>query len=300
MRRARLPLSALRCFEAAARHLSFTRAGEELRVSQAAISRQVRTLETLLGTPLFERHHRAVRLTEGGDHLLACTSAAFDSMAEALGQIMRGKASGTVRISAEPALASAVLIKHIDDFSARHPDIDLVIESEAKLADLRSSGGTDLALRYSLDQSRWEGCESRLLYPVFLRAVAAPGFLAAHDNLTIPGDLAAFRLLHEYNHSEWALWFAEAGVAPPAPRGSVLGDGGLVLQAALRGQGVALLDEKAVAEELSDGRLVLLSDRRLSAGAYHLVARRFEALSPAAATFAAWIEGVLGDAPSET
>lgn len=287
MKRARLPLTALRCFEAAARQASFTRAAEELFITQAAVSRQVRDLELLLGRRLFERRHRAVELTDAGLRLMETTTAAFDAITATLEEVAATARVPTVRLSVEPSFAGTVLVNRLAGFTDAHPETDIIIDSEARLVDFRDDS-VDLAVRHDTERSAWPGTESRLLYRVDMIVVASPSLLT-QKMPERPGDLAGLTLLHEYNRDLWRDWFAAADAPPPAQRGPVFADGGLVLQAALRGQGVALMDERAVVEELRDGRLTQLLDLALPHGAYWLVTRRFDRLKPAALAFADWL-----------
>src|SRR5690349_19659508 len=129
MKRGRLPLTAMRSFEAAGRLLSFSRAAEELFVSQAAISRQVRELEAFVGKPLFERLHRRVVLTEAGRLLLEQLTASFDDLDRRLSQILAEPVRADLRVSVEPSFAAGWLVPRLHRFRQRHPDVDLSIES---------------------------------------------------------------------------------------------------------------------------------------------------------------------------
>lgn len=124
MKRGRLPLTALRSFEAAGRLASFTEAAAELFVSQAAISRQIRDLEALIGKPLFERHHRSVSLTADGEALLTVLTDSFDRIGESLDALSDAKRAGTLRVSAEPSFAGCWLVPHLAQFQAEHPEIE--------------------------------------------------------------------------------------------------------------------------------------------------------------------------------
>lgn len=288
MKRGRLPLTALRSFEVAGRQGSITRAAEELFISQAAVSRQVRELEAALGHALFERRHRSVELTPAGARLLAVLTRAFDDIDSTLDGIRAAPSEASVSVSAEPSFAACWLVPHLADFHRTAPGIDVVIDADARLVDFRADPGR-LAIRFSTTRSTWPRARSRHLTDVSLVACAAPALLAG-ATVEAPADLAGHVLLHEENRSLWQAWFAAAGLGDrPVPRGPVLADGGLVLQAAVRGQGIALLDRMFIDEDLSAGRLVRLFDLALPWGGYHLVARTFDTLPAPAAAFVRWL-----------
>lgn len=288
MKRGRLPLTALRSFEAAGRLRSFTRAAEELFISQAAVSRQVRSLERLLGQPLFERRHRAVFLTPAGVRLLATLTASFDEIGDLLDAIGGEGEVSEVKVSVEPSFASWLAPKLID-FQRQHPQIDIAVESEVRVIDFRP-GEPRIAVRYGATATSWPGTECRKLWDVAMVPVIAPELLTPGMMIGAPRDLLAHGLLHEENRDLWRQWFRAAAIEDAhVLRGPIYADGGLVLQAALAGQGAALVDKALAADEIASGRLVRLFDREIPFGAYWLVARSFRRLSPAAAAFADWL-----------
>lgn len=290
MRRGRLPLTALRSFEAAGRLQSFTLAAAELFVSQAAISRQVRELEELIGRPLFERHHRSVRLTADGRALLGTLTTAFDMVGESLDSLSGRRLSQTLKVSAEPSVAGCWLVPHLHSFQGQHPEIDLVIDAESRLAEFRS-GDADVAIRHSFTTRSWPRVETRPLAEVEMVPVIAPTLLAAGRPLERPADLMQHPLLHEDNRQLWEQWFAAAGETQvKLERGPIFADGSMVLQATLRGSGVGLIDRDHVRDDIEAGRLIQPFDLSVPYGALFIVARRFEALSDAAKAFVAWLE----------
>ncbi len=292
MKRGRLPLTALRSFEAAGRLESFTLAAEELFVSQAAISRQVRELEALLGKPLFTRHHRQVRLSAEGARLLETLAAAFDSIDERLEDI-RGRSSASVlTISAEPGFAGCWLVPHLADFRARRPQIDVSVEADTKLIEFRGNAAP-LAIRHSAQSTAWPRTQARHLCDVHLVPVVSPTLLQEGSPLATPKDLLSHTLLHEENRDVWTRWFAAVDFSPPAEalRGPIYTDSALTLQAVLRGHGVALVDSLFVQEDIASGRLIQPFDIAIPLGAYWLVTRDFGRLSPEAQAFADWMEG---------
>lgn len=290
MKRGRLPLTALRSFEAAGRLESFTLAAAELFVSQAAVSRQVRELEDLIGRPLFERHHRSVRLTADGRVLLGTLTAAFDMVGDSLDALSGRRQSQTLKVSAEPSFAGCWLVPHLQAFQEAHPEIDLVIDADPRLSEFRS-GEADIAIRHSLATDRWPRVEARLLARVQMIPVIAPALAASGRPLVHPEDLLQHALLHEDNRALWEQWFAAAGAAPvKLERGAIFADGSMVLQATVRGSGVGLIDRDHALDDLAAGRLVRPFDVSVPYGAFFLVTRRFEALSTAARAFVDWIE----------
>ncbi|MEL1263139.1 LysR substrate-binding domain-containing protein [Pseudoxanthomonas putridarboris] len=296
MRRGRIPLTALRSFEVAGRLQSFTRAAEELCISQAAVSRQVNELEQRLQRPLFVRMHRGVRLTDDGRQLLGVLTRCFDEMGDALDGLDGMKAGSTITISCEPSFAACWLAPNLAEFQRVHPAIDVELDSDPRLTDFRG-GRPALAIRYSATATHWPRSESRHLADVEILPVAAPSLLEQAAPLRQPRDLADFTLLHEENRDLWRAWLSRTGVSVAANRGPIFADGGLVLQAVLRGQGVALMDALFAAEEIEAGRLVHLFDAApMPHGAYWLVARRFGALPVPASSFVDWIGTRLGAA----
>jgi len=289
MKRGRLPLTALRSFEVAGRLLSFTRAAEELFVSQAAISRQIRELEASLGHPLFERQHRAVVLTDDGEELLRILTDAFDRIDDALTSIATRSAEASVTISCEPTFAALWLVPNLMEFRALHPDIEVRIESDPRVIEFRANEAT-LAIRHSGSEGEWPRTEARRLVVTAMVPVMAPSLLAAGASIDRPEDIQQFELLHEENRRGWAEWFRLSGAPVEiSDRGPVIADGALVLQAALRGHGVGLADPRFIQEDLAAGRLIQPFETRLSYGAYYLVTRNFRNLPRPAAALADWI-----------
>ncbi|MCD2171576.1 LysR substrate-binding domain-containing protein [Rhizobium sp. C4] len=293
MKRGRLPLTALRSFEAAGRLSSFTAAADELHVSQAAISRQIRELEDAIGATLFERHHRSVTLTEQGHVLIHALTPAFDSMSAALDAIAPASQRRAIVISAEPAFAAGWLGAHISDFQQKHPEIEVTLDSDPQVIDLRTSKAR-IAIRHSSGNGSWPGTQSRLLYAVSMTPVLSPQLLADGAALDQPADLLRYPMLHEERRDHWTRWLAFAGVVPEAEtRGPVFSDYGIVLQSALAGKGVALADTVLAAGEIASGRLVRPFDLTMDYGRYWLVARHFARLNASERAFISWLESSL-------
>ncbi|MGV1832768.1 LysR substrate-binding domain-containing protein [Agrobacterium vitis] len=289
MKRGRLPLTALRSFEGAGRLLSFTLASEELCISQAAVSRQVRELENILGQQLFERYHRRVSLTPGGEKLLAVLTRAFDEISTSIADLRDEKTWSTVVVSAEPSFASAWLVRNLAGFRQERPDVDIVLDADPRLIEFRNDQAV-IAIRHSVTQSEWPRVESRRLADVRIIPVIAPTLIAKPGHFEQPSDLLDFPLLHEESRDLWQRWFTRAGVETTIQRGTVYTDGGLILQAALQGEGAGLVDELFAQDDLSTGRLLQPFQISVQHGTYWLVAKSFAALSDGASAFVQWLE----------
>lgn len=290
MKRGRLPLTALRSFETAGRHLSFSRAAEELYVSQAAISRQIRELETFLRQPLFVRLHRRVELTDAGGRLLDQLVRSFDDIDRVLSDLVASPAQMILRVSVEPSLAAVWLVPRLNRFRQLRPDIDVSLDVDPRLIEFRSDQ-PELALRFSAHATSWPRSDAERLASTVDSPVLSPALLASGPPLEKPVDLRHYTLLHEENRQGWARWFEAAGVpadAVPA-RGPMLADASLSKQAALLGHGVALGDLLQIGDELASGALVKPFDIDVASGAYWLVARNLRDLSEPARAFADWI-----------
>ncbi|GAA2867853.1 LysR family glycine cleavage system transcriptional activator [Aminobacter niigataensis] len=290
MKRGQLPLTALRSFEAAGRHLSFSRAAEELFVTQAAISRQIRELETFLQQPLFVRYHRRVELTDAGQKLLGQLIKSFDDIDKRLSELAAKPAQSVVSVSVEPSLAASWLVPRLNRFRLLRPDIDVSLDVDPRLIDFRSDQA-ELALRFSAHSTSWPRSEAERLAPVIDSPVVSPALLASGPALECPADLRRYTLLHEENRQGWARWFEAAGAAEDvaAARGPLLADAALSKQAAMLGHGVALGDLLLVREELVSGTLVKPFETNVVCGAYWLVAKSLRKLSEPAEAFADWI-----------
>lgn len=290
MKRGRLPLTALRSFEAAGRHLSFSRAAEELFVTQAAISRQIRELEAFLNQPLFVRHHRRVELTDAGHKLLRQLVKSFDDIDQRLGELIARPEQAVVTVSAEPSLGASWLVPRLNRFREQRPDIDVSLDVDPRVVEFRS-GQAELALRFSARDTSWPRSDAEHLGPVIDSPVLSPSLLKSGPPLDSPADLARYTLLHEENRQGWARWFEAAGVGRDVvpDRGPLLADAALAKQAAVLGHGVALGDLLLVRDELASGALVKPFETNVVCGAYWLVAKDLGKLSEPAQAFADWI-----------
>lgn len=290
MKRGRLPLTALRSFEAAGRHQSFTLAAEELFVSQAAISRQIRELEEMLGHDLFVRRHRQVVLTERGQTLLNLLTESFDDISRILEDIRAAPPDKPLQISVEPSFAACWLIPRLNRFRETYPDIEVMIVSEARMIEFRG-GEAEIGIRWSGSASSWPRMQAALLVKAVMSPVLSPTLLPQDGTPLTPSDLLALPLLHEEKRSYWQQWFVAAGLpdVPPQP-GPLFAGTSLALDAAARGHGVALGDNVLVEDMLRTGDLVQPFETSIPCGAYWLVAPNFDRLSPAAKVFSDWLK----------
>lgn len=292
MSRSHLPLTALRSFEAAGRHQSFTLAAGELFVSQTAISRQIRELETLLDRQLFNRYAQRVELTEQGVRLLTVLSQAFDSIESTISEISADATSFELSLSVEPAFASCWLLPRLKQFQLRNSSIEVSVETDNRVIEFRPHE-PEIAIRYSALRSEWKGAASKRLYDAEFIAVISPNLSAtASPALDSPESFLQFRLLHEYGERDWERWFTSAGVeSGKSSKGHRYDHAGLVLQATLDGQGAAIIDGKFAAPYLETGELVQPFDISFRHGAYWIVTPKFSSLKQPAKQFVDWILG---------
>ncbi len=251
------PLTSLRAFEAAARHLSFTRAAQELHVTQAAVSHQVKTLEDFLGQPLFLRLTRALELTPAGEGLAPVLKEAFESIERATRRLMEDQdRQGVLNVSVSPTILSRWLIPRLSSWQEAHPEIELRLVSTPKLADFVRDG-VDVAIRHG--RGIWPGLAAHRLFQAKSVPVASPGLLAGPVPLNKPEDLARHTLLHDLVEPDnWRIWLTAAGVKEIDPeRGMRLGTGADALEAAIAGAGVALARRVIVRRDVEAGRLVI-------------------------------------------
>jgi LysR family transcriptional regulator, glycine cleavage system transcriptional activator len=251
---ATIPLGAIRAFESAARLKSFTRAAEELGVSQAAVSWQVKALEKRLDQPLFRRLTREVALTPAGERLARAASEAMSALRGALADL-DDSGQGVLAITTLQTLAGQWLAPRIGAFQVAHPQIAVRLESSNRLVDL-TRDGIDVAIRSG--DGLWPGLETHRLFPSSVTPLLSPS-LAARLELSRPEDLfSATRIGVE---DEWAEWFAVAGVAPGRPAGApaprLAADAQVLEMASVyAGQGVALGSPIFFAADVAAGRLV--------------------------------------------
>lgn len=286
-----LPLNALRAFEASARHLSFTAAGLELRVTQAAVSHQVKNLEALLGTALFRRLPRGLALTDEGRALLPVLTGAFAEIASALHRLQQGPAQEVVTLGCTTTFATGWLLARLDGFRRAHPFVDLRVLTNNNRVDLAGEG-LDMALRFG--DGSWHGTQAVHLLTAPLSPLCAPAVAA---RLGRPGDLARETMLRSYRAEEWPLWFAMAGEACPALRGPIFDSSVAMAEAAAQGLGVALVPARLFDRDLQAGRLARPFRVEVAAGAYWLTWLKSRAPTPGMRAFRDWLSAALAADP---
>lgn len=291
---ARLPLTALRTFEAAARRLSFKDAAEELCVTPATVSNQVRRLERDWGRPLFVRHTRRIELTEEGRALAAVLGRAFAEIRAEI-DARFAPAAPTITLAVGPIFGARWLSPRLGRFRQRHPGIALSLRHGPRIASAAEMS-SDVAIDWGI---AWPGLETTRLFGIVYAPVASPALIAACGGLERPRDLTRFPVIHQHDRSEWRNWLALAGAPDLAfAEETVVTDSNLVTQAALDGQCVALGIFPFVAAEVAAGRLVRpfavdLHPER----AYHLLSRPGARRDPDIAALCAWIEAEAASGP---
>ncbi|TMM52904.1 LysR family transcriptional regulator [Sulfitobacter sabulilitoris] len=263
------PLSALRAFAAFAEAGNVVDAGVALGVSHAAISQQLRTLETHLDVALLDRTGRALRLTAAGDQLANALRAGFAAMIQAAQEATGARDARALQISATPTFAASWLMPRLPRFRALHPDIDLMLNPTPQIVTL-SADGIDVAIRYGAGP--FAGLEAEPLLQSPMVVVAAPS-LVGDAPITSPEDLRAFPWLEEFGTTESSNWLRRQGVGGGIAKGLMQVPGNLLLDGARDGQGIAVTIRAFVEPDLQAGRLKLLfTEDRPDAG-YHIVTR---------------------------
>lgn len=254
------PLGALRTFEAAARQLSFVRAADELHVTPAAISHQVKALEEQLGVDLFRRLPRGLILTDAGRAMLPELARGLDHFARAVRGAVAGELAGTLRVTVIPSFAQLWLLPRLGRFLALYPEVEIIVMGNAELVDL-TRADIDLGIRYGT--GRYPGLTARLLFTEETFPVCAPALLDGPPPLRRPDDLRHHRLLHDWNLTAgetwlaWSSWLQQLRLDDVDPRhGLQLSDSMLLMEAAVRGLGVAIGRTSLAGDHLASGRLV--------------------------------------------
>lgn len=292
------PLNALKSFEAAARHLSFTKAAEELYVTQAAVSHQVKALEDYLAMPLFLRRNRSLLLTEAGQNYYLDIKSILEQLTQATNKLMLSTERGTLAVSVPPSFAILWMVPRLSEFHENHPDIDVRIKAVDEITGSLTDN-VDIAIYYGRGQ--WPGLRSYKLHDEYLIPVCSPRLLDGPKPLQQPSDLALHTLLHEETRNAWHDWFRMAGVDwPNRVTGPVFSHSSLSLKAAVHGQGIALANSVLAKPELDSGHLVRLFDQVLpTSEAFYLVCRESQANIGKIATFRNWLLGVVEQEEAE-
>lgn len=284
MDRPQLPLNALRAFEAAARHLNFTRAGLELCVSQGAVSHQVASLERRLGVPLFRRLPRGLALTDEGLALVPVLGEAFDRIGATLDRYEGGRMREVLTVGVVGTFATGWLLPRLERFHHAHPEVDLRLMTNNNRVDLAGEG-LDCAIRFG--DGAWHGTQAIPLLAAPLSPLCTPAIAA---RLSAPADLARETLLRSYRPDEWRRWFEAAGAPSPRLTGPMLDSSALMVAAALGGHGIALAPPAMFESDLAAERLVRPFAIGIELGRYWLTRLNSRRESAAMQAFAAWLD----------
>lgn len=288
------PLDLFHCFEAVARHRSFTLAAGELCLTQSAVSRQIKTLEDALGLRLFRRLHRAIEVTAEGQRLFESVTRGLEDISACLAALGAAAKAPQITVSASVAFAWFWLMPRLERFSALEPDVDLrVLATDQPV--LPGTGEVDVAILFG--SGRWDGLEARLLFGERVYPVCSPAYLRDHPALRGPEDLLDQTLLHlEYGKPsfggvDWRNWLQRQGVSgQPVRRGLRFNSYPMVLEAAQAGQGVALGWSYVTDPLVADGRLVCPVDCPVETqDGYYLCASKRAGQTPSVTTFLNWI-----------
>ena len=282
------PLNALRAFEAAARHLSFTKAADELAVTQAAISHQVKSLEDFLGTRLFNRVNRGLVLTDDGQAYWPELRDAFDGIDQATLRLRANDSSGTLTVSVLSSFAARWLVPRLGRFRELQPDIDILVAPKDEFVDFQREN-VDVGIRYG--RGIYPGLRTDPLLEEEIFPVCSPALRDGAVPLANPLDLKKHTLLHDDGEAGWRQWLRAARVeGVDTRRGPIFTDSSMSLQAAIEGQGVALARGALAKADLESGRLVQIFDVALIADhAYFLVCPEATAERPKVVAFREWL-----------
>ncbi|RCS22143.1 transcriptional regulator GcvA [Phyllobacterium salinisoli] len=278
-----LPLNALRAFEASARHGSFTRAGLELRVTQTAVSHQVKSLEEILGVTLFTRLPRGLALTDEGHALLPVLTDAFGRMSATLSQFEEGNYQEVLTIGVVGTFAIGWLLPRLKSFKEQHPHVDLRLKTNNNRSDILLDG-LDFFIRFG--DGAWHGTDAVHLMDAPLSPVCAPSLARRLQN---PGDLANEELLRSYRMDEWAIWFRAVGMPPPSLRGWMFDSSLTLVDAAAQGVGIALVPISMFLRQIEEGRIVQPFEITALTGSYWLTRLKSRSETPAMRAFHQWL-----------
>ena len=285
-------LNGLRAFEAAARHLSFTRAAGELNVTQTAISHLIRRLEEQLDIKLFVRRNRALELTREAQDYLPAVRTAFEDLRRATDRLRRSERDGVLTVSTTASLAAQWLVTRVAGFQDANPGIEVRITTSSHLVDFQREE-VDLAVRYG--RGTWPGLRANWLMAEDIFPVCSPALLAGDNPLRTPDDLEHHTLLHSSaSREDWQLWLTAAGLPTTIARrrGLTFDQSFMASQAAVEGLGVAMGRARLVEADIVAGRLVVPFNVVLPTDAgYYIVAPETTADMPKIALFRDWLIG---------
>lgn len=295
------PFTALRAFEAAARHMSFAAAAAELNVTPAALSFQIKALETHLGHPLFRRLNRAVELTDAGRALQPGLREGFEALGVAWRAARRVTDNVTLTVTAGPAFTAKWLAPRLFDFAQAHPDIELRFSAGLKIVDI-DRGDVNVAIRFGYAND--DDVYAKPLLSEWFTPVASPELA---KTLKHPEDLHNVALLHADDTAflsppcDWAAWFKAAGMEPMDTHGPRFSQADHVLDAALGGSGVALARMTLASKAIKEGRLVAPYKIGLTTDArFRFICSAGAETRPQIKAFETWIMRQAKDAQLET
>jgi LysR family transcriptional regulator, glycine cleavage system transcriptional activator len=288
------PLNALRAFEAAARHLNFSRAADELSVTPGAVSQQIQNLEDYVGVALFKRTPKGLLLTDPAQIALPALREAFDRLVEAASMLTAAVDGRRLTVTVAPSFAAKWLVPRLGKFEALHPQVDVWISAGMELIDF-NGGEVDLAIRYG--SGRYPGLEITRLMQETVIPVASPELIERLP-LDRPEDLADHVLLHDGSPDadescpDWTMWLAARGVkGVDGSRGPRFNQSSLVIEAAIGGRGVALAKRALAQADLDAGRLVVPFQIATAVDfAYYLVHPKAKGRLPQVKAFSAWLK----------
>lgn len=282
------PLNALKAFEAAARHESFTRAAEELCVTQGAVSHQVKALEGELAIKLFNRERQRLIITEAGRDYLAVVRDAFDRIAAGTERLLQRQSAGVLTVSTSPDFAAKWLVHRLGHFAEAHAGIDLRVSATLHHVDFAREE-VDLAVRHG--DGNWPGLDAVRLGAERLFAVCSPKLLSGRRRLGGAADILKYPLIHLDSRSDWEKWLRGVGINDAGvTHGPVLNRASMVIDAAINGQGIALARTTLAAWDLINGRLVMAFPESLPVSkTYWIVCPKATATLPKIATFRDWL-----------
>ncbi|WP_147300912.1 transcriptional regulator GcvA [Aestuariispira insulae] len=282
------PLTALRAFEAAARHLNYSRAAEELNVTHAAISQQIRQLEDWFAFRLFRKEGRSMILTDAGQRLQKDYLRGFDILEEATKRALGLEQDRPVQITTTLVFASRWLMPRLGRFNTDHPAIRIKLDSTTALVDYDREN-IDIGVRYGA--GRWPGLKARMLIPGDRVPMCSPLLLEGRKKPEKPADLFALPFIHDVDQSEWEAWFRQRGIEEAdLETGTVHTMSMLAYQAALEGHGLFLGVEEMAKDDLESGRLVMpLGADAVWDGGYFLVLPEGREMRPPVRLFHDWL-----------
>ena len=291
----KLPLNALRAFEAVAAHLSFTEAARSLNVTTAAISSHIKSLEEFLETPLFVRHSRSVRLTPQGARLLPGVQRGLTELTRAVEQLRHDRTSGLLNISLLGSFLQKWLLPRLGDFYQKHPEVDLRFNASREIVDFMT---TDFHAAVRYGRGEWANTTAEKMLDDWVFPVASPELVAKLGRIQTIGDFSRYPLLHSASEP-WVEWMRRVGGdTTRLERGPVLDDSASVLTAAEQGHGLVLARWSLVAGDLAAGRLVRPSEQSVrQKHSYYFVAPPQNFDLPKVRRFREWLREVCSAFP---